>query len=202
MSSILKKSRFICHHWDRPRQTFLIISKVISNFSLTPGMHALSSETHSTPYPSHSEQMFTSLHFRGLFGNIFHDVTYYQLGELYHQLAESSVNKGVYFPIENQGCELLNLTSLTARKPWMPSLLLTWSLSTWSAICLMFAQHLVSKELSEKVGKKINISAHLDSLSPFSAIHTVLGRDTSDPCVVRTLRRHSVWLSEQSMAFN
>ena len=60
-------------------------------------MHALSSETHSTPCPSHSEQMFTSLqmltslHFRGLVGNIFHDVTYYQLGELYHQLAESRV---------------------------------------------------------------------------------------------------------------
>lgn len=115
---------------------------------------------------------------------------------------EQSVNKVVYFPIENQGCELLNLTSLTVRKPWMPSLLLAWSLSTWSAICLMFAQHLVSKGLSEKVEKKINISAHLDSLSPFSGIHAVLGRDTSDPCVVRTWRRHSVWLSEQSMAFN
>lgn len=43
----------------------------------------------------------------------------------------------------------------------------------------------------KKVEKKINISAHLDSLSPFNGIHTVLGWK-ADRCIIGTRRRHLV----------
>ena len=183
----------MCHHWDRLRQTFLIISKVISKFALTPGMHTPSSEMHSTTCHSRWGWSFVSMGWLGIFSMM-------PFSELYHQLADNEVWTMVCtFQSKTKVGEHLNVTSFMVRKPWKPLLLLTWPISTWSAICLMFAQHLVSKELSEKVEKKINISAHLDSLSPFSYFHTVLGRNAGDLCIVGTWRMHSVNSSKRSM---
>lgn len=75
------------------------------------------------------------------------------------------------------------LNQLHVQKTITAFVVLTGSISMWSAICLMFAQHLVSKELSKVVEKKINIPVHLVSLSPFSDIHTALGRKAGDQCI-------------------
>lgn len=65
----------------------------------------------------------------------------------------------------------------------------------------MFVQHLVNKELSEKVEKKINISAHSERLSPFRDVCPVLGRAGSKMSVhLRDQRRSPVISSKQPMA--